>query len=147
MSNKVVLAYSGGLDTTYCAVYLSKVKHLEIHPRLRSLLEKKSKHRANPDDLRTEKETIGSVQYRPFDQKGPIQESSKQLRACTLYELKDFRERVSKGLPVILIARSCGKCGLTRARALRPLLTNKDLKVWSHIVMDFSTARELLIGA
>jgi argininosuccinate synthase len=31
MSNKVVLAYSGGLDTTYCAVYLSKVKHLEIH--------------------------------------------------------------------------------------------------------------------
>ncbi|HEY4108384.1 argininosuccinate synthase [Puia sp.] len=31
MSNKVVLAYSGGLDTTYCAIYLSKVKHLEIH--------------------------------------------------------------------------------------------------------------------
>lgn len=31
MSNKVVLAYSGGLDTTYCAVYLNKVKHLEIH--------------------------------------------------------------------------------------------------------------------
>jgi len=31
MSNKVVLAYSGGLDTTYCAVYLNKVRHLEIH--------------------------------------------------------------------------------------------------------------------
>src|SRR6201985_3698706 len=31
MSNKVVLAYSGGLDTTYCAVYLKKVKDLEIH--------------------------------------------------------------------------------------------------------------------
>jgi len=31
MSNKVVLAYSGGLDTTYCAVYLKKVKGLEIH--------------------------------------------------------------------------------------------------------------------
>src|ERR1700761_27436 len=31
MSQKVVLAYSGGLDTTYCAVYLQKVKHLEIH--------------------------------------------------------------------------------------------------------------------
>jgi argininosuccinate synthase len=31
MSNKVVLAYSGGLDTTYCAVYLNTVKHLEIH--------------------------------------------------------------------------------------------------------------------
>ncbi|PWU04631.1 MAG: argininosuccinate synthase [Bacteroidetes bacterium] len=31
MNNKVVLAYSGGLDTTYCAIYLSKVKGLEVH--------------------------------------------------------------------------------------------------------------------
>jgi argininosuccinate synthase len=28
---KVVLAYSGGLDTTYCAIYLSKVQNLEVH--------------------------------------------------------------------------------------------------------------------
>lgn len=28
---KVVLAYSGGLDTTYCLLYLSKVKHMEVH--------------------------------------------------------------------------------------------------------------------
>jgi argininosuccinate synthase len=28
---KVVLAYSGGLDTTYCAIYLNRVKHLEVH--------------------------------------------------------------------------------------------------------------------
>ena len=28
---KVVLAYSGGLDTTYCAVYLSKVAGMEVH--------------------------------------------------------------------------------------------------------------------
>lgn len=31
MSNKVVLAYSGGLDTTYCAIYLRKIRNLEIH--------------------------------------------------------------------------------------------------------------------
>src|SRR6201991_2188106 len=31
MSNKVVLAYSGGLDTTYCAGYLKKVRDFEIH--------------------------------------------------------------------------------------------------------------------
>jgi argininosuccinate synthase len=30
-NNKVVLAYSGGLDTTYCAIYLQKVRNLEIH--------------------------------------------------------------------------------------------------------------------
>jgi argininosuccinate synthase len=31
MNNKVVLAYSGGLDTTYCAIYLTKIKNLEVH--------------------------------------------------------------------------------------------------------------------
>lgn len=28
---KIVLAYSGGLDTTYCAVYLKKIKNMEVH--------------------------------------------------------------------------------------------------------------------
>ncbi len=31
MNNKIVLAYSGGLDTTYCAVLLSKIKQYEVH--------------------------------------------------------------------------------------------------------------------
>jgi argininosuccinate synthase len=30
-NNKVVLAYSGGLDTTYCAIYLKKILGLEVH--------------------------------------------------------------------------------------------------------------------
>ena len=30
-NKKVVLAFSGGLDTTYCAIYLSKIKNLEVH--------------------------------------------------------------------------------------------------------------------
>ncbi|MFO0322415.1 MAG: argininosuccinate synthase [Bacteroidota bacterium] len=29
--NQLVLAYSGGLDTTYCAVYLSKIKKYNVH--------------------------------------------------------------------------------------------------------------------
>lgn len=31
IKNKLVLAYSGGLDTTYCAVLLSKIKNYEVH--------------------------------------------------------------------------------------------------------------------
>ena len=31
MNSKVALAYSGGLDTTYCAIYLNKIKNLEVH--------------------------------------------------------------------------------------------------------------------
>jgi argininosuccinate synthase len=30
-NKKIVLAFSGGLDTTYCAVYLSKIKNMEVH--------------------------------------------------------------------------------------------------------------------
>ncbi|MEW6467443.1 MAG: argininosuccinate synthase domain-containing protein [Bacteroidota bacterium] len=30
-TKKVVLAFSGGLDTTYCAIYLSKEKNMEVH--------------------------------------------------------------------------------------------------------------------
>jgi len=31
MKKKVVLAFSGGLDTTYCAIYLREIKNLEVH--------------------------------------------------------------------------------------------------------------------
>lgn len=31
MKKKVLLAFSGGLDTTYCAMYLAKEKNLEVH--------------------------------------------------------------------------------------------------------------------
>ena len=31
MKKKVLLAFSGGLDTTYCAIYLAEEKGLEVH--------------------------------------------------------------------------------------------------------------------
>ena len=31
MKNKVVLAFSGGLDTSYCVKYLSQEKGMEVH--------------------------------------------------------------------------------------------------------------------
>ena len=37
-SNKVVLAFSGGLDTTYCAIYLSKIKNMEVHKKIAAAL-------------------------------------------------------------------------------------------------------------
>ena len=49
-----------------------------------------------------------------------------------------------KNKHVILIARQCGMCERTRAEALRPLLTNPGLKVFSTLVLDAATARELL---
>ena len=70
------------------------------------------------------------------------------MRAVTLFELEDFvRMADSKNKHVVLIARQCGVCGRTRAAALRPLLTTPRLRVWSDLVMDEATARDLLSDA
>ena len=74
-----------------------------------------------------------------------MKEKPGDLRAVTLYKLEDLvRIAGQKNKHVILIARQCGMCERTRAEALRPLLTNPSLKVFSTLVMDAATARELL---
>jgi hypothetical protein len=74
-----------------------------------------------------------------------FEEKPGDLRAVTLYELEDLvRIAGQKNKHVILIARQCGMCERTRAEALRPLLTNPNLKVFSTLVMDAATAKELL---
>jgi DNA-binding transcriptional regulator LsrR (DeoR family) len=88
---------------------------------------------------------VGNVQYRPYTAKGPVEEKPDDLRAVTLYELDDLM-RISgqKNKHVILMARQCGICKRNRAEALHPLLTNPNLKVFSTLVMDAATARDLL---
>jgi DNA-binding transcriptional regulator LsrR (DeoR family) len=88
---------------------------------------------------------VGNVQYRPFTADGPAREAPRDLRAVTVFELEDLvklaRQRTKE---VILMARQCAICGRTRAEALRPLLTNPNLKVFSTLILDAATARELL---
>jgi hypothetical protein len=68
-----------------------------------------------------------------------------KLRSVTVFVLEDLvRMAREKGRHCLLIARECGLCGMTRANALRPLLTERTLKCWSELVMDVATARELL---
>jgi hypothetical protein len=93
---------------------------------------------------RTEK-WRGNVQYRPYTADGPVLETGKELRAVTIFELKHLVQAANqKNRHVILMARQCGICGRSRAEALRPLLTNPQLKVFSTLVMDAATARDLL---
>jgi DNA-binding transcriptional regulator LsrR (DeoR family) len=91
---------------------------------------------------------IGSVQYRPYSATDPIKEEPDDMRAVTLFELDDFVRMASmKNKHVVLIARQCGLCGKTRAAALRPLLKVPRLRVWSELVLDEATARDLLRDA
>ena len=88
---------------------------------------------------------IGNVQYRPYSAKGPMKEKPSDLRAVTLYGLEDLvRVAGQKNKHVILMARQCAICGRSRAQALLPLLTNPQLRVFSSLVLDGVTARELL---
>jgi hypothetical protein len=88
---------------------------------------------------------VGNVQYRPYSATGPVKEKPGDLRAVTLFELEDLvRIASQKNKHVILIARQCGICGRTRAEALQPLLTIPTLKVFSTLVLDAATARDLL---
>jgi DNA-binding transcriptional regulator LsrR (DeoR family) len=98
------------------------------------------------DQWLKKQDCIGNVQYRPFSSKGPILENSPEaLRAVTVFELDELAAMaMQKGKHVILIGRQCGLCGKSRGRALAPLLENERLRVFSDLVIDSVSAKELL---
>jgi hypothetical protein len=92
-------------------------------------------------------DAAGNVQFRYYNQHAPIRERPNDLRAFTLFELDEFRRiATSRTGHVVLMARTCGLCGTSRAAALRPLLTSAELKLWTEIVMDVRTADDLIRG-
>jgi hypothetical protein len=87
---------------------------------------------------------VGDVQYRPYSASGPIQQHT-PTRAVTLFEVGELVKLAQqKNKHVILAAGPCGKCGRTREDALLPLMTNKHLKLWTHLVLDLGTAEQLV---
>jgi len=86
----------------------------------------------------------GDVQFRPYSATGPILEEC-PVRAVTLFELSDLaRIAHTEGKHVVLLARPCGECGTLKTEALRPLLTEPSLRLWTHLVVDVDTAGALL---
>lgn len=89
---------------------------------------------------------VGDVQYRPYSPKGPLS-SEASVRAVTLYELDDLVQLANtkdQDKYVIVSSGPCARCGRPRTDALRPLLLEPTLKVWTDLVMDVDTARELV---
>lgn len=93
---------------------------------------------------------VGNVQYRPYSANGIIHEAADSFRAPTLFELDDLRNMAStaddpkRPRSVVLTVQPCGRCGKLRAHALIPLLRVAELRVWSELVVDAATARDLL---
>lgn len=86
---------------------------------------------------------VGDVMWRWYSKKAPIIMDT-GLRAVALFELKELREFVESGKDVLLICGPCRGCGQSKSEALRPLLENRDLRIFNHLVTDIRTADDLL---
>ncbi len=99
-----------------------------------------------PDTIRRMHEVgwTGDVQFRPYSPEGALLEEC-PVRAVTLFEISDL-ERIAHtdGKYVVLLARPCGDCGRLKTEALRPLLAEPSLRLWTHLVLDVDTAGDLL---
>jgi DNA-binding transcriptional regulator LsrR (DeoR family) len=87
---------------------------------------------------------IGDVSYRPYSTTGPIA-TTKGMRAVSLFELEDLVDLAHKpNKHVLLVAAPCRRCHAVKGDALRPLLEEKNLELWTHLLMDLTTAQDLL---
>lgn len=88
---------------------------------------------------------VGDVQFRPYTAEGSAPDIC-PIRAVTLFEIDEMVNLVKENRDkyVVLIAGPCGECGASKVNALRPLLANENLRLWTHLVTDSKTARELL---
>ncbi len=88
---------------------------------------------------------VGNVQYRPYSNTGPMPEEPSDLRAVTLFDLDDFRSKVKESYKyVVLMVRRCAYCDNLRAEAVRPLLQQPELRIWSHLIIDAAIAEAVL---
>ena len=87
---------------------------------------------------------VGDVQFRPYSTEGPLEDVC-PVRAVTLFELDELVNLAkTDNKYVVLVAGPCGECGASKKNALRPLLANEKLRLWTHLVTDARTSRELL---
>lgn len=91
---------------------------------------------------------VGDVQWRPYSDEGPLSEVNTGIRPVTLFELEDLVEMaMTPNKHVILIAGPCAACGESKSRALLPLMQQRSLRVFNHLITDANTAMALLNGS
>ena len=88
---------------------------------------------------------IGDVQFLPYSKSGTVQGGKgKGLKAFVIVTLEDLVKMAStRDKYVVLVAGPCGKCRKTKTAALQPLLEVRELRVFTHLIVDIATAEEL----
>ena len=136
----------GEIDIIVTSLAAAKHKHGLLEQYLTHLIEQRLIARSVLTQM-LEAGWIGDVQFRPYSAHGPLPENICPVRAVTLFELNELVEIAkdrTNGKYVVLVAGPCGECGETKKHALLPLLANKDLRLWTHLIVDAKTAKELL---
>jgi DNA-binding transcriptional regulator LsrR (DeoR family) len=88
----------------------------------------------------------GDVLYCPYSDKGPIPAKALSLQAVTLFTIQDLvaMARNSQKHSIILVCGPTHSNGKLKTEALKPLLENPNLRVWTHLITDMGTAQELI---
>jgi DNA-binding transcriptional regulator LsrR (DeoR family) len=89
----------------------------------------------------------GDVLYCPYSDKGPIPVESLSLQAVTLFTIQDLvsmARNTQKHSIILVCGPSHAKEGKLKTKALKPLLENPNLRVWTHLITDMGTAQELI---
>lgn len=89
---------------------------------------------------------IGDVQLRPYSAREPLSISHGHIKPVTLFELEELAAHVARGKYVVLLCSPCGRCFRSKAAAVMPLLEEPQLRVWSHLVIDYGTAYHVITG-
>lgn len=110
-NNKVVLAFSGGLDTSYCAVYLSKIKNLEVHA---ITINTGGFNAADKQQIETRALQCGAASFKYVDVTREYYDScirfliyGNVLKNST-YPLSVSAERIIQAITVARFAQECG---------------------------------------
>jgi hypothetical protein len=111
---------------------LASVPNAEFAIEARETLEK----------LKREK-CVGDVMFQPYSNDKAIREYP--IRTVSLFELHDFKDFSEKSdRYVVVTCAPCRECGKSKADAVLPLLKNKDLRIWTHLIIDRKTVEEIL---
>ena len=82
--------------------------------------------------------------FAPIPPQAPWTEKALARKPFTLFDISDMVNDVSRGKKIILVCGPSHTTKESKTTALLPLLRNPKLRVFSDLILDIETAKDLL---